>query len=238
MLKRRQVTILAAAIVVASLAAPSVMAQTDLAPPSPAGAWFGIARSCTPGGRFPNPPNTVNESICREACGGSKCPQATFPVDEVVMTPTFFADGRVVATDHLSLFDSHPASVGKWEAAGKAVLDGKEYLRFQATILFLQPRSPQDVDPRNPQGLFFGVGHPRFVFYLDPTNPDVVQGYIQPYLFTMTDQFGQVILKPNTPFPAADPVLPLPAVCDPTAKTSNPYCAGTLMFVIRRLQAK
>lgn len=237
MLKPRQLTALAAAVILTGLAAPNVMAQSDLAAPSPAGAWFGIARSCTPGGRFPNPPGTVNESICREACGGGKCPAATFPVDEVAMTPTFFADGRVIATDHLTLFDAHPPSVGKWEAAGKAVIDGKEYQRFQATILWLLPRSPQDVDPRNPQGLFQGVGRPRFVFYLDPTNPDVVQGYIQPFLFTMTDNFGQIILQPNTPFPAADPVPTLPTVCDPTAK-SNPYCAGTLMFVIRRLQAK
>ena len=41
----------------------------------------------------------------------------------------------------------------------------------------------------------------------------------------------------NSPFPAVDPMGTLPTVCDPTLK-SNPYCAGTLMFVLRRIPAK
>jgi len=78
------------------------------APPSPVGPWFGIARSCTTNSRFPQPPNTIDQAICRDACQGVTCPMATFPVDEVVMTPEFFADGTMVATDHASLVDGHP----------------------------------------------------------------------------------------------------------------------------------
>jgi hypothetical protein len=201
------------------------------------GTWFGIARSCTTPSRFPQPPNTVDQAICREACGGDKCPATTFPIDEVTMMPQLFADGNVVATDHLTLINGHATGQGQWNATGKAVIDGKEYDRVTAVFMWLQPAEPQNVDPRNPFSKFQGMARPRFVMYLDPANPDLVKGYLQPYLYSITDRFGIVNLQPGTPFPTPDPVTPLPEVCDPTAKT-NPYCAGTFMFVVRRMQPR
>jgi hypothetical protein len=61
-----------------------------------------------------------------------------------------------------------------------------------------------------------------------------MRGYIQPYVYTMTDKSGIVQMQPGTPFPLADPVSRLPVTCNPQ-QPSNPYCAGTLHFVIRRI---
>ena len=222
---------------VVGVSLPFVDLEAQTTPPSPVGTWFGIARSCTTPSRFPQPPNTVDQSICREACGETACPVTTFPIDEVTMMPELFADGNVVATDNASLVAGHTTGQGRWEAAGNAVIDGRQYERVLASFMWFQPRSPQDTDPRNPWSRFGGVVRPRFVMYLDPANPDIVKGYLQPFLFSITDRFGVVSLEPGTPFPTPDPMAPLPQACDPTART-NPYCFGTFMFVVRRVQAR
>jgi len=87
----------------------------------------------------------------------------------------------------------------------------------------------------HPWSVFGGVTRPRFVFYVDPANPREAKGWIQPFFFGITDKYGITNLQPATPYPSPDPLAPLPAVCDPT-KQSNPYCFGTLMFVIRRFE--
>jgi hypothetical protein len=46
-----------------------------------------------------------------------------------------------------------------------------------------------------------------------------------------------VNLQPGTPYASPDPTGPLPDVCDPTKQT-NPYCFGTFMFVVKRVQPK
>ncbi|MEX2662784.1 MAG: hypothetical protein WD227_12710, partial [Vicinamibacterales bacterium] len=153
--------------------------EAQSTPPSPVGTWFGIARSCSTPSRFPQPPNTVDQSICREACGGGRCPTSTAPYDEVTMMPQLFADGNVVATDHVSLVAHHTTGQGRWEADGTAVIDGKEYQRVVASFLWFQPHSPQNVDPRNPFSIFQGMVHPRFVMYFDPDNPNIIKGYLQ-----------------------------------------------------------
>ena len=84
-------------VMVVGLTSFNVEAQTTS--PSPVGTWFGIARSCNTPSRFPQPPGTIDQAICQEACLGA-CPKTTFPIDEVVMMPELFADGNVVATDH------------------------------------------------------------------------------------------------------------------------------------------
>lgn len=230
--------LMAGAVALAVVAGlPSFVLEAQTPPPSPVGTWFGIARSCNTPSRFAQPPNTVDEAICQEACGGTRCPVTTFPIDEVTMMPMLFADGSVVATDHATLVDGHPIGQGRWEGAGTAVIDGKQYERVQASFMWFQPRTPHEVDPRNPWSKFLGMAHPRFVMYFDPANPDIIKGYLQPYLFSITDGFGIVNLQPGTPFPTPDPVAPLPQVCDPTART-NPYCFGTFMFVVRRVQPR
>ncbi len=233
---RKKITaLLAAACVVAGLSSISSKAQGQA--PTPIGAWFGIARPCTSGSRFPNPPGTVSVAVCNEACQGP-CPPSDFPVGEVTMIPTLLADGTVLADDFAELLDHHSTAQGKWQYAGKAVIDGKEYDKYQATFIWFQARSASDVDPRNPLGIFEGVIRPRFVTFFDPSNPDTMRGYIQPYQYVMTDNYGLVTLQPGSPFPAVDPVAPLPAgACDPSVRT-NPRCLGTLTFVIRRIQPR
>ncbi len=222
---------------IVGIASLQVNAQTTPPVPTPIGAWFGIARPCTTNSRFPTPPGTVSQSVCKDACNGVACPTSAFPVDEVVMMPTLLADGTVLATDHASLLDHHSTGQGKWEAAGKTVIDGKSFDRYQASFMWFQPRNPPDVDPRYPLSIFLGVVRPRFVMFFDQAEPDVMKGYIQPYLFAMTDSWGIVNMLPNSPYPAVDPMGKLPTACDPTSK-SNPYCLGTLMFVVRRVPAK
>lgn len=227
--------LIAAMSVLAGLTSPGLKAQSP--PPTPVGAWFGIARPCTSGSRFQPPTGTVSQSVCRDACLGVACPPSNFPVDEVTMIPTLLADGTVLATDHASLLDHHSTGQGKWEFAGRTSIDGKQFDRYQASFLWFQGRNPPDIDPRNPLSIFLGVVRPRFVMFFDPGDPDIMRGYIQPYLYSMTDSFGIVNMQPLSPFPAVDPMGRLPVACDPTAP-SNPYCLGTLMFVIRRIPAR
>ena len=234
---RKSVTALvAASCALAGLTSSSLEAQSST--PTPIGAWFGIARPCTPGLRFPNPPGTVSQSVCREACGGVACVPSDFPVNEVTMIPTLLADGTVLADDFAELLDHHSTAHGKWEYAGKAVIDGVQLDKYQATFIWFQGRDASDVDPRNPLAIFRGVVRPRFVTFFDPANPDIMRGFIQPYIYDMTDNFGIVQLVPGSPLPAADPVLPLPATCNPFAVADNPRCLGTLTFVIRRIQPR
>ena len=222
------------AVGIATLGTLGVKAQSTS--PTPIGPWFGIARPCTPGNRFPVPLGTDDQSVCQQACLGV-CPASNFPVDEVTMIPTIFADGTVVADDFAELLpDHHSTAMGKWEYAGTAVLDGKTVDRYQATFIWFQAHAAQDIDPKNPLSVYSGVVRPRFVAFFDKDNPDQMRGYIQPYNYTLTDQFGIVILQPGTPYPLIDPVQRLPVACDPTAQT-NPYCLGTLHFVIRRIIA-
>ncbi len=234
-IRKRITTLVAAACVLAGLTSISLKAQSVA--PTPIGAWFGIARPCTPGSRFPNPPGTVNQAVCREACQGGPCLPSNFPVNEVTMIPTLLADGTVLADDFAELLDYHSTAHGKWQYAGKTVIDGKELDKYQATFIWFQARNPTDVDPRNPLGIFQGVVRPRFVTFFDPADPDIMRGFIQPYVYTMTDSVGIVSLQSGTPFPTADPVAPLPVACEVFTKT-NPQCLGTLTFVIRRIQAR
>ena len=229
----KRITALIAAGLAIGLSPISLEAQG----PTPIGAWFGIARPCTPGGRFPNPPGTVSQSVCAQACQGA-CLPSDFPVNEVTMIPTLLADGTVLADDFATLLDGHSTAHGKWEYTGKAVIDGKELDRYQATFIWFQGRDATDVDPRNPLSIFRGVVRPRFVTFFDAANPDVMRGFIQPYIYDMTDNFGIVNLQSGTPIPTADPVTPLPATCNPLARADNPRCLGTLTFVIRRIQAR
>jgi hypothetical protein len=199
------------------LASFTLNAQTPTPAPNPVvGTFWGVARSCNGSTRFPPPSGTVNQSICREACGAGGCQQSTFPIDEVAMMPEAFADGNFVATDHASLVDGHTIGQGRWQQGPQRIVDGKVYNTVQAAFMWFQPAQPQNVNPQNPWSRFAGMAHPRFVMYLDPTNPDVVIGYLQPFLFSMTDAFGIVKLQPGTPFASPDPTSQLPAGCDPT----------------------
>ena len=224
-----------AAVTAAGLASRDVSAQSAVSPN--VGTWWGIARACTTNSRFPQPPGTINQDICKASCGGVACPMSTFPIDEVAMMPEFFADGNMVATDHASLVDGHPMGQGRWELVGQVSIAGKTYTKFQSSFMGFQPQQPQNVDPNDPWSRFAGMAHPRFVMYFDPATPDVMIGALTPFLYSITDKYGIVNLQPGTPFASPDPTGPLPDVCDPTKQT-NPYCFGTFMFVVKRVQPK
>jgi hypothetical protein len=231
----QNLTMLAAATIMA-VALTTFGAQAQGATPSPVGAWFGIARPCTSGSRFQPPPGTVDQNFCREACFGAACPPSKFPVDEVTMIPTILADGTVLADDFAELLDHHSTAQGKWEYAGVAVIGGRRYDRYQASFIWFQGRGPADFNPANPLSIFQGVVRPRFVTFFDPAEPDIMRGYIEPYLYSMTDSSGIVQMQPASPFPLTDPLARLPVTCNPAVQ-SNPYCLGTLTFVIRRIPA-
>ncbi len=238
--KKHFLIIGACAIAVAAIGAVGLRAQVKKAdaPANPVGAWFGIARPCTPS-RFPVPVGTDDQPICQIACGGRACPPSNFPVDEVTMIPTLLGDGTVLADDFAELLDHHSTAQGKWEFVDVETVDGRKVEKYQATFVWFQPRSPFDVDPRNPVSIFAGVTRPRFVTFFDRDNPDVMRGFIQPYFFPFTDRFGTVNLQSGTPFPTPDPIPPLPpsAACNPQDANSVPYCFGVLHFVVRRIQA-
>ena len=70
MLNVRNLTVLGSAVVMAVvMTSLGVKAQSPPPLPAAAGAWWGIARPCTSGSRFPVPANTVNQSICKEPAG-------------------------------------------------------------------------------------------------------------------------------------------------------------------------
>jgi hypothetical protein len=122
----RSKSLVALAVATLVVGALSIWAKAQTSnPPTPIGPWFGIARPCTPGTRFPTPPGSVDQNVCREACLGSACPASNFPVDEVTMIPTILADGTVLADDFAELLDHHSTAQGTWEYAGKAVISGK-----------------------------------------------------------------------------------------------------------------
>ncbi|HSL21020.1 MAG TPA: hypothetical protein VK886_05750 [Vicinamibacterales bacterium] len=214
--------------------------------PTPIGAWFGIARPCTPPGGPAHP--TVNQAICRVACKGP-CPTATFPVSEVTMIPTLLADGTVLADDFGAVGvsppgfpiagDGHTTAHGKWAFQGKVRIDGAKVDRYQATFIWFQGRPPGfPYNAASPVGFFHGSVRPRFVTFFDKKDPDVMVGFIQPYLYNYTDANGIVSLQDGTAFPTPDPVAPLPAACDPSDFGAAPYCLGTLQFTIRRIRAE
>ena len=225
--------------------APSIGAAGEA--PSPVGAWFGIARPCTPPGGPAHP--TVDQTICNLACNGP-CPTSAFPVSEVTMIPTLLADGTVLADDFAAVGvsppglpiagDGHTTAHGKWAHQGKVIIGESKVDRYQATFIWFQGRPPGfPYNAASPVGFFHGSVKPRFVTFFDKTNRDVMVGFIQPYLYGYTDPDGIVVLQPGTPFPAPDPVAPLPAACDPsTFNPAEPYCFGTLQFTIRRIQAE
>jgi hypothetical protein len=215
--------------------------DTTPASTTPIGAWFGIARPCTPPvgcgiplGEDGQPISDFlrDPSICLKACGGSQCEANVFPLLQVTMIPTLLADGTVLADDFAAFLDGHTTAHGKWEYAGKELLDGKWVERYQATFVWFLGGG----------GQFVGSIRPRFVTYFDKKNPDQMRGYIQPYLYAYTEPdgtIGRVKLKPGSPFPDPNPAAdPLPAGCNPSAPAPGvPACLGTLHFNIQRIPA-
>lgn len=259
--KKSRISVVAGMVMALSLLAFSAFAAAegkgDLekqlrapAPPTPIGAWFGIARPCIPPASGGIPVGAVDRwpdaSICKTA--GATEPNL-FPNLEVTMIPTLLADGTVLADDFGELFDGHTGAQGKWQYTGKVDLDGNGILydRYDATFIwFSHPVLPGA--PANPG--FIGVIRPRFVIFFDPNHPDQARGFIQPYLyqFTKADPSGiGIVTNPPTtvapffsPFPDPNPTEPLPATCVPSGllRGDKVPCLGTLHFYVARIPAK
>jgi len=207
---------------------------------TPIGAWFGVARPCTPPptGGIPVDENfqpvedfLPDPSICEKACGGGECAPNAFPFLQVTMIPTLLADGTVLADDFGALLDGHTTAHGKWQYMGKEKLDGSWVERYEATFVWFTGQN----------GKFAGSIRPRFVTFFDKKDPNRMRGYIQPYVYPYTvddGTIGRVKLQPGSPFPDPNPADPLPAECDPwAAPTGGAQCMGTLHFNIQRIPA-
>lgn len=198
---------------------------------TPIGAWFGIARPC--------PADAVNDSpthadFCKAVC--NLCPNAGVLPPEVPMIPTLLADGTVLADDAGELSLYHTTAHGKWQVSERdGLVDLPGTTRYRATFLWLGQFGPP------PTNRLDDAIRPRFVTYFDPSDPDRMIGYIQPYFFPIASG-GIVVVNPFSPLdpfagnhiPTIDPLTsPLPDGCQ-----LDKGCLGTYHFVIRRVKAK
>lgn len=198
--------------------------------PTPIGAWFGIARPCAPPA---GDTSLEHAALCEDVCG--LCPNTGILPPEVPMIPTLLADNTVLADDAGELGLYHTTAHGKWEeSAGDGLPDRPGTTRYKATFLWLGQTPPA-------LGVLGNAVRPRFVTYFDPSDPDRMIGYIQPYFFPIASG-GTVIVNPASPLdplasnhiPTIDPLTsPLPAGCQLAQG-----CLGTYHFVIRRVKAE
>jgi len=219
------------------------------AAPSAVGAWFGIARPC-PGDPSSDSPTHI--AFCQAICGTCSSIPGTLP-PEVPMMPTMLADGTVLADDAGEIGRYHTTAHGNWAASlNDGLPDFPGTNRFRATFFWLGSLGPGQGgfagDPVSSEiygtCCFSNSVRPRFVTYFDPSDPDRMVGYIQPYYFPFVDtKTGSVIVKPFNPAdPKAGNHIPgpidpiggdLPEGCD-----NSKGCLGTYHFVIRRIKNK
>ncbi len=237
----------AGAVVLTNVSGPAISAhaqgKSEFAPghqsdaPSAVGTWWGIARPCPvdPAGA-----DAGHSEFCQKIC--DLCPfiPGALP-PEVPMMPTIHGDGTVTVNDAGSIPVFHTTAQGAWAAdpdPTQPQFDGKT--RYQASFIWLQG-SPDQVVGSSVVRQFVGVARPRFVVYFDPTNPDNMIGYIQPYFFPIVGQNGLVnVLAPpqmkgnldvTNHYPALNFLGPLPQGCNPAAG-----CLGTFHFTISRVK--
>jgi hypothetical protein len=217
------------ALVLTFAARATVLRADPVKKPTAIGAWWGIARPCPPPGGDSSPEHAA---LCTEVCGA--CPNAGILPPEVPMIPTLLADNTVLADDAGELSLYHTTAHGKWaESVDDGLPDRPGTTRFKATFVWFGQTPPAF-------GVLGNVVRPRFVTYFDPTDPDRMIGFIQPYFFPIASG-GVVIVNPASPLdpfasnhiPTIDPLAPLPDGCQ-----LNKGCLGTYHFVIRRIKAE
>lgn len=205
-----------------------------VAAPSPVGAWFGIARPC------PADPGTdaAHIDLCKKICDTCGFIPGTLP-PEVPMMPSILGDGNVVVNDSGSIPVFHTTAQGNWAADPTDPIQIAGRVRYQASFVWLQG-SPDQVSGSNVGRAFVGVARPRFVTFFDPTDPDEMQGYIQPHFFPIVGSNGLVTVVPSLlagPFEgshqlAVNFLTPLPKGCQ-----NDKGCLGTYHFTIHRIKA-
>jgi hypothetical protein len=122
----------------------SVSAQEDLSRELAVGSWFGRA--------VPNNPSTA-------------------PFPEVVMTPTFFADGTLIANDSQEETSPHATSHGHWTRTGPN--------RLKAVFVWMNLATPEDSIPNG----YTGAIKVTLLGTINPANPDEMTGTVNPRFF-------------------------------------------------------
>jgi hypothetical protein len=202
--------------------------------PSPVGAWFGIARPCPA-----DPASDASHiALCQQICGVCGFIPGALP-PEVPMMPSILGDGTVVVNDSGSIPVFHTTAQGSWAADPTDLIQIPGRVRYQASFVWLQGSPDQVVSPGVVRQ-FVGVARPRFVTFWDPSNPDAMQGYIQPYFFPIVGANGLVNVLPSSTagafegshLPAINFLGPLPEGCQ-----NNLGCLGTFHFTIHRIKS-
>jgi hypothetical protein len=178
------------------MAVGSLPAQTPAAQSPVVGSWFGRAVPF-------NPP-------CEPGTPGCPIPF------EIVMLPTFYADGNFIGIDSNVFVGFHSTAHGGWvETEGDQIESNFMWLQSGAEIT-----------------TFEGAFRVRLVGRMDPTNRDRMVGYIQAYFFPFVDGPTQRVILDRDNLPVPDPLgQPLPAVCSPLVG-----CLGTFNFTLRRIK--
>jgi hypothetical protein len=162
------------------------------------GSWFGRAVPMSP--------------FCEPGSPGCPVPR------EIVMLPTFFADGNFVGIDSQTFGGgAHTTAHGEWKLTGPETV--------AANFVFLQS---------GPGNVF--VGGFRMRLHGEMASPNLMIGKINAFFFPFTDETGKVVLDPETGYPVPDPLAPVgdfvddPADCNPAAG-----CLSVFEFSIRRV---
>ena len=137
--KKATITFLLA--IALSTGSSSGYAQQDLSGELAVGSWFGKA--------VPDDPSTA-------------------PFPEVVMTPTFLADGTVIANDSHETTNPHATAHGSWTRTGEN--------QIEATFVWL------NLTTEDPTG-FAGAFKVRLTGSVDPDDPDNMIGQVAPVVF-------------------------------------------------------
>jgi hypothetical protein len=162
------------------------------------GSWFGRAVPVNP--------------FC--APGSQDCPVPK----EIVMLPTFYADGNFVGIDSQTFGGgAHTTAHGEWKLSGPDTV--------AANFVFLQSGA----------GNVF-VGGFRMRLHGEMVSSNLMTGKINAFFFPFTDENGEVVLDPETGYPSPDPLTPLGEfIEDPAACNPADGCLGFFEFTLRRI---
>lgn len=197
---------LIALLLLGSFATSDLFAQSRLPVRLPiawdvTGSWFGRAVPINP--------------FCEPRTPGCPVPH------EIVMLPTFFADGNFIGIDSQTFGGgAHTTAHGAWTF--------RHFQGISANFVFLQS---------GPGDLF--IGGFRMRMQADLAGHDVLVGKINAWFFPFTDETGAVVLDPETGNPIPDPLQDLgPFIEDPA--DCNPLfgCVGVFEFQMRRIAAR
>ncbi len=133
------------------------------------------------------------------------------------MTPTFFADGVFMGSDHLTFFTPRTAGHGSWIRTGNRAME--------ATMVIIQA---------DDAGNFIGAFRVRFAGEL--VSQDLLEGLVNVHFFPFVDVEGNVVLDLENGHPIPDPLTPLGEFITDSANCSPAMgCLGLYEFSVRRI---